>query len=181
MPRACRSYPAGAAGISGRPHPPRPPRFARSVRSLLGACAAASKTRRRVCQLGCRARLRAAAQRPHLPRASRTHLFLWRVGFSHCTLAVQPPPTASWRQQQEGVPEAPAPFRNPSLAFSAAPSSAGHPPRQHGRRSSPLAVSFSPPRQCPPIDTHTHLSTAGQGRDRSPTPNSSTVQRTSRR
>ncbi|XDA86347.1 hypothetical protein R6Z07F_016082 [Ovis aries] len=93
-PRACRSYPAGAAGISGRPHPPRPPRFARSVRSLLGAFAAASKTRRRVCQLGCRARLRAAAQRPHLPRASRTHLFLWRVGFSHCTRAAQPPPTA---------------------------------------------------------------------------------------
>ena len=158
-PPARRRYPAGAAGISGRPHPPRPPRFAPCFRSLLGVSAAASKIGRRLCQPGCPARLRAATQRPHLPRASRTHLFLWKVGFSHCTPAVQPPPTGSWRVQYEGVPEAPAPPLNPSLSFSTAPSSAGHPPRQQGRHSSPSAFSFF---TITPVPTyrHTHLNSA---------------------
>lgn len=83
-PPACRRYPAGATGISGRPHPPRPQRCAPGVRSLLGVSAAASKTRRRHCEPGCSASLRAAEQRPHLPPPSRVHLFLWTVGFSHC-------------------------------------------------------------------------------------------------
>lgn len=127
-PPVCRCYPAGATGISGQPHPPGPQRFAPCIRGLLGVSTAASKTRRRLCEPGCLARLRAAAQGPHLWSPSLAHLFLWTVGFSHCTRTVQPPPTAAWRVQQEGVPEAPTPSLNPSQAFSSAPSSARHPP-----------------------------------------------------
>lgn len=117
-PPACRRYPAGATGISGRPHPPRPQRCAPGVQSLLGVSAAASKDQ----APPLRARLlskpagRCAEAAPPAPVPRSP--FPVDGGVQSLPPAAQPPPTASQRVQQEGVPEAPAPFLNPSLAFS---------------------------------------------------------------
>lgn len=83
-----RSSSAGAGGISAAPHPLR-------TLSLLGVSAAASETRRRLCEPCCPARLRrspgglASALGPAL-----TWFCAWR-GFGYCSQEVRSPPTAS--------------------------------------------------------------------------------------
>lgn len=125
-PQACRCYPAGATRISARPHPPRPQRFDPCIWSLLGVSAAASKTGRRLCERGCPAYGPLPSAPTFRPRLALT--FSCGPWGSVTAPGLSATATASWRIQQEGVPEAQAPSLNTSQAVSIAPSPAGHPP-----------------------------------------------------